>query len=138
MKKIFWLIEQKNCGSLFHVQSLFEVDFSGFFFHSLRFRALSERWILPISLFLSIFHLLFWVKSNQRKFISFMISLSVEHRHNVDPWNKLVYAVADGQYTYGPLSLYQYHNDEKYSKTYVDRSNRTDHDFSGYFFQNSR
>ncbi|CAF2714785.1 unnamed protein product [Rotaria sp. Silwood2] len=41
----------------------------------------------------------------------------LEHRHNSDPNNKLVYAVADGQYTYGPLSLYQYHNDEKYSKT---------------------
>ena len=44
----------------------------------------------------------------------------VEHRHNPDPHSKLVYAVADGQYTYGPLSLYQYHNDEKYSKTYVE------------------
>ncbi|CAF1036888.1 unnamed protein product [Rotaria sordida] len=41
----------------------------------------------------------------------------LEHRHNSDPNNKLVYAVADGQYTYGPLSLYQYYNDEKYSKT---------------------
>ena len=44
----------------------------------------------------------------------------VEHRHNPDPSNKLVYAVADGQYTYGPLSLYQYHNDEKYSRMYVE------------------
>jgi len=41
----------------------------------------------------------------------------LEHRYNPDPNNKLVYAVADGQYTFGPLSLYQYHNDEKYSKT---------------------
>ncbi|UJR26379.1 hypothetical protein I4U23_007711 [Adineta vaga] len=44
----------------------------------------------------------------------------LEHRHNSDPNNKLVYAVADGQYTYGPLSLYQYHNDEHYSKTIRD------------------
>jgi hypothetical protein len=49
-------------------------------------------------------------------FIFFQLFLS-EHRHNPDPNNKLVYAVADGQYTYGPLSLYQYHNDEHYSKT---------------------
>ncbi|CAF1116789.1 unnamed protein product [Adineta steineri] len=41
----------------------------------------------------------------------------LENRHNPDPNDKLVYAVADGQYTYGPLSLYQYHNDENYSKT---------------------
>ncbi|CAF3215070.1 unnamed protein product [Rotaria socialis] len=41
----------------------------------------------------------------------------LEHRHYSDPNTKLVYAVADGQYTYGPLSLYQYHNDETYSKT---------------------
>ncbi|CAF0760534.1 unnamed protein product [Adineta ricciae] len=44
----------------------------------------------------------------------------LEHRHNSDPNSKLVYAVADGQYTYGPLSLYQYHNDEHYSKTIRD------------------
>ncbi|CAF3045256.1 unnamed protein product [Rotaria sp. Silwood2] len=44
----------------------------------------------------------------------------LEHRNNPDPNNKLVYAVADGQYTYGPLSLFQYHNDEKYSKTIRD------------------
>jgi len=41
----------------------------------------------------------------------------LEHRHNPDPNNKLVYAVADGQYTYGPLSLFQYYNDENYAKT---------------------
>ncbi|CAF1374270.1 unnamed protein product [Rotaria sordida] len=41
----------------------------------------------------------------------------LEYRNNPDPNNKLVYAIADGQYTYGPLSLFQYHNDEKYSKT---------------------
>ncbi len=40
----------------------------------------------------------------------------VEHRNNSDSNKKLVYAVADGQYTYGPLSLFQYRNDEKYSK----------------------
>lgn len=44
----------------------------------------------------------------------------LETRHNSDPDNKLVYAVADGQYTYGPLSLFQFHNDEKYSKTIRD------------------
>jgi len=53
-----------------------------------------------------------------RKIIHHEIHL--EHRHNADPNNKLVYAVADGQYTYGPLSLFQFHNDEKYSKTYVE------------------
>lgn len=41
----------------------------------------------------------------------------VENRHNPDVNNKLVYAVADGQYTYGPLSLFQYHNDKKYAET---------------------
>ena len=41
----------------------------------------------------------------------------LENRHNPDPDNKLVYAVADGQFTYGPLSYYQYQNDEKYAKT---------------------
>lgn len=45
------------------------------------------------------------------------IHFHLETRHNSDPDNKLVYAVADGQYTYGPLSLFQFHNDEKYSKT---------------------
>jgi len=41
--------------------------------------------------------------------ISFLIYLE-------NPNEKRVYAVADGQYTYGPLSLFQFHNDEKYSK----------------------
>ena len=54
--------------------------------------------------------------------ISHLLSLALrrfvlETRHNPDPDNKLVYAVADGQYTYGPLSYYQYQNDEKYAKT---------------------
>ncbi|UJR22680.1 hypothetical protein I4U23_025717 [Adineta vaga] len=40
----------------------------------------------------------------------------LENRYNPDSNYKRVYAVADGQYTYGPLSLFQYHNDEKYSK----------------------
>jgi hypothetical protein len=61
--------------------------------------------------------------------IFFLLSL-LEHRHNPDPTTKLVYAVADGQYTYGPLSLYQYHNDEKYSKTYVHILNRFYHSLS--------
>ncbi|CAF4032348.1 unnamed protein product, partial [Rotaria magnacalcarata] len=41
----------------------------------------------------------------------------LEHQNNSDPTYKRVYAVADGQYTYGPLSLFQYLNDEKYAKT---------------------
>jgi len=44
----------------------------------------------------------------------------LEHRYYSDPTSKLVYAVADGQYTYGPLSLYQFNNDEKYAKTIRD------------------
>jgi len=52
-------------------------------------------------------------------FILFKIFYPTEHRNNPDSNNKLVYAVADGQYTYGPLSLFQYHNDEKYSKLFV-------------------
>jgi len=52
-------------------------------------------------------------------FILFEIFSPIEHRNNPDSNNKLVYAVADGQYTYGPLSLFQYHNDEKYSKLFV-------------------
>jgi hypothetical protein len=68
-------------------------------------------------------------KMNFLTVIFFLLSL-LEHRHNPDPTNKLVYAVADGQYTYGPLSLYQYHNDEKYSKTYVHILNRFYHSLS--------
>ncbi len=63
--------------------------------------------------------MLFWVKYSLNK-ILFLKNLffSIEHRDNPDPNKKRVYAVADGQYTYGPLSLFQYHNDEKYSKMY--------------------
>ncbi len=85
------------------------------------FLSLSELWIPPISLFHLIFHLLFWVKQPVSSFIFFNPYLFLlEHRHNLDPNNKLVYAVADGQYTFGPLSLYQYHNDERFSKTFVN------------------
>jgi len=52
-------------------------------------------------------------------FFFWKLFFSVEHRNNPDPNKKIVYAVADGQYTYGPLSLFQYHNDEKYSKMYL-------------------
>ncbi len=106
----------KNCGSLFRFRSLL---FLRFFNHcTTLFLSLSELWIPRILLFHWIFHLLFWVKKILLIFFYSQLLL-LEHRHNPDPANKLVYAVADGQYTFGPLSLYQYHNDEKYSKTYV-------------------
>jgi len=36
------------------------------------------------------------------------------HQHNPDPTTKQVYAVADGQYNVGPLSLFEYNKHEEY------------------------
>lgn len=90
----------------------------------IQFNSLPKPWIQRISSSRLIFPSLFWVNRYHCLVLPHNRLTPLEHRHNPDPDSKLVYAVADGQYTYGPLSLYQYQNDEAYSKTYVSNSFR--------------
>jgi len=40
----------------------------------------------------------------------------LENRYNPDPTTKEIYALADGQYNFGPLSLFEYNKHEEYKK----------------------
>ncbi len=98
------LIRKKNCG----------------FFVSLLFLSMLNHCFIFITNIIIPFDFPFAILGNIFfRFITFLKHFSpIEHRHNSDPNKKIVYAVADGQYTYGPLSLFQYHNDEKYANMY--------------------